>query len=198
MHRMYGDGSKSSDGSAFGAWLVMSPGIGKETYFNGPTHFDLTVDGIVYNALVSNHHGNGVPEMTNGFDRTFGPVSNHVILVWYLVSLLSNTTTSTKVLKVLPCSSYAVMLQRLPPATGHPYMTQSRNTSRILFHRQVVVYSRVQLAFLRAQPALLPRWLSTTTTFKTTTKTAMPISTGPTLMPLVALRSPRSKLARIA
>jgi rhamnogalacturonan endolyase len=76
VHGMYGDGSKSSDGSTFGAWLVMSPGMGKETYLNGPTHSDLTVDGIVYNYLVSNHHGNGVPEMVNGFDRTFGPVSS--------------------------------------------------------------------------------------------------------------------------
>jgi rhamnogalacturonan endolyase len=72
VHGMYGDGSKSSDGTAFGAWMVMNT---KDTYFNGPTHSDLTVDGIVYNYLVSNHHGNGVPEMVNGFDRTFGPVS---------------------------------------------------------------------------------------------------------------------------
>lgn len=58
VHGMYGDGSKSSDGSTYGAWLVMNT---KDTYFNGPTHSDLTVDGIVYNYLVSNHHGNGVP-----------------------------------------------------------------------------------------------------------------------------------------
>jgi rhamnogalacturonan endolyase len=70
-HGMYGDGSKSSDGSAYGAWLLMTT---KDTYFNGPTHSDLTVDGIVYNYLISNHHGNGVPETLNGFDRTFGPV----------------------------------------------------------------------------------------------------------------------------
>jgi rhamnogalacturonan endolyase len=31
------------------------------------------VDGIVYNYLVSNHHGEGTPNITNGFDRTFGP-----------------------------------------------------------------------------------------------------------------------------
>jgi rhamnogalacturonan endolyase len=72
VHGMYGDGSKSSDGLAYGAWLVMNT---KDTYFNGPTHSDLTVDGIVYNYLISNHHGNGVPELINGFDRTFGPVS---------------------------------------------------------------------------------------------------------------------------
>jgi rhamnogalacturonan endolyase len=71
VHGMYGDGSKSSGGSAYGAWLLMNT---KDTYFNGPTHSDLTVDGIVYNYLISNHHGNGVPELVNGFDRTFGPV----------------------------------------------------------------------------------------------------------------------------
>ncbi|KAH7396400.1 polysaccharide lyase-like protein family 4 [Pyrenochaeta sp. MPI-SDFR-AT-0127] len=48
VHGMYGDGSKSTDGSTFGAWLVMNT---KDTYFNGPTHSDLTVDGIVYNYL---------------------------------------------------------------------------------------------------------------------------------------------------
>lgn len=31
------------------------------------------MDGIVYNYLVSNHHGEGTPNITNGFDRTFGP-----------------------------------------------------------------------------------------------------------------------------
>lgn len=39
----------------------------------GPLHSDLTVDGIVYNYIVSNHHGEGTPNITNGFDRTFGP-----------------------------------------------------------------------------------------------------------------------------
>jgi rhamnogalacturonan endolyase len=77
VHGMYGDGSKSTDGWAYGAWMIMNT---KDTYFNGPTHSDLTVDGIVYNYLVSNHHGNGVPEMINGFDRTFGPVSVSVVL----------------------------------------------------------------------------------------------------------------------
>lgn len=31
------------------------------------------MDGIVYNYLVSNHHGEGTPNITHGFDRTFGP-----------------------------------------------------------------------------------------------------------------------------
>lgn len=29
----------------------------KDTYFGGPLHSDLTVDGIVYNYISSNHHG---------------------------------------------------------------------------------------------------------------------------------------------
>jgi rhamnogalacturonan endolyase len=70
VHGLFGDGSKS-DGSAFGAWLVMNT---KDTYYGGPTHSDLTVNGIVYNYMVSNHHGNGVPKW-DGIDRTFGPVS---------------------------------------------------------------------------------------------------------------------------
>jgi rhamnogalacturonan endolyase len=45
----------------------------KDTYFGGPLHSDLTVDGIVYNYIVSNHHGDGTPNITHGFDRTFGP-----------------------------------------------------------------------------------------------------------------------------
>jgi rhamnogalacturonan endolyase len=45
----------------------------KDTYFGGPTHSDLLVDGIVYNYISSNHHGDNVPNITHGFDRTFGP-----------------------------------------------------------------------------------------------------------------------------
>jgi rhamnogalacturonan endolyase len=48
VHGMYGDGSNSKDGSTFGAWLVMNT---VDTYFGGPTHSDLTVDGIVYNYI---------------------------------------------------------------------------------------------------------------------------------------------------
>ncbi|EPS45826.1 hypothetical protein H072_222 [Dactylellina haptotyla CBS 200.50] len=67
---MYSNGSTSADGSTYGAWLVQNT---KDSYFNGPIHSDLTVDGIVYNYLVSNHHGDGIPYMTTGFERTFGP-----------------------------------------------------------------------------------------------------------------------------
>lgn len=69
-HGVFSDGSTSSDGSTFGAWFVMNT---VDTYFGGPTHSDLTVDGIVYNYIVSNHHGAPTPNMTDGFDRTFGP-----------------------------------------------------------------------------------------------------------------------------
>ncbi|KAF8538789.1 galactose mutarotase-like domain-containing protein [Trichophaea hybrida] len=68
-HGLFADGS-TSHGTSYGAWLVMNT---KDTYFGGPLHSDLTVDGIVYNYIVSNHHGDGTPNITHGFDRTFGP-----------------------------------------------------------------------------------------------------------------------------
>lgn len=79
VHGMYADGSRADGGdgdqpSAFGSWLVMNT---KDTYFGGPTWSDLTVDGIVYNYIVSNHHGNQAPNMTSGLDRTFGPFYYH-------------------------------------------------------------------------------------------------------------------------
>lgn len=78
VHGMYADGSRGVDdgveASAFGSWLVMNT---KDTYFGGPTWSDLTVDGIVYNYIVSNHHGDQAPNMTTGFDRTFGPFYYH-------------------------------------------------------------------------------------------------------------------------
>ncbi len=91
VHGMFSDGTTSKDGSTFGAWLVMNT---KDTYFGGPLHSDLMVDGIVYNYIgqsnfekclnitdtkaVSNHHGDGTPNITDGFDRTFGPVSYQI------------------------------------------------------------------------------------------------------------------------
>lgn len=74
VHGMYGDGSLSQDGTTFGSWLVMNT---KDTYFGGPTWSDLVVDGIVYNYIISNHHGDQAPNITNGFDRTFGPSYYH-------------------------------------------------------------------------------------------------------------------------
>jgi rhamnogalacturonan endolyase len=48
VHGMYSDGTTSDDNSTFGAWLVMNT---KDTYFGGPLHSDLIVDGIVYNYI---------------------------------------------------------------------------------------------------------------------------------------------------
>lgn len=42
----FADGTQTSDNSTYGAWLVMNT---KDTYFGGPLHSDLMVDGIVYN-----------------------------------------------------------------------------------------------------------------------------------------------------
>lgn len=48
VHGMFADGRYSDDGSTFGAWLVMNT---RDTYFGGPLHSDLIVDGIVYNYM---------------------------------------------------------------------------------------------------------------------------------------------------
>jgi rhamnogalacturonan endolyase len=89
-HGMYADGSGSAGGSSYGAWLVHNT---VETYFGGPLHSDLVVDGIIYNYIryvasetlfllvnakrSSNHHGDSTPNITDGFDRTFGPQYYH-------------------------------------------------------------------------------------------------------------------------
>ncbi|CRK24812.1 hypothetical protein BN1708_003930 [Verticillium longisporum] len=54
VHGQYADGSTSPDGNTYGAWLVHNT---RETYYGGPLHSDLVVDGIVYNYMVSGHHG---------------------------------------------------------------------------------------------------------------------------------------------
>lgn len=70
VHGQFSDGSTSDDGSTFGAWLVHNT---RETYYGGPLHSDLVVDGIVYNYMVSGHMGAPMPNITHGFDRTWGP-----------------------------------------------------------------------------------------------------------------------------
>ncbi|KAI0435244.1 rhamnogalacturonate lyase [Xylaria sp. FL1042] len=74
VHGQYSDGTTSSDGNTYGAWLVHNT---RETYYGGPLHYDLIVDGIVYNYLVSGHYGAPVPNITHGFDRTWGPQYYH-------------------------------------------------------------------------------------------------------------------------
>jgi rhamnogalacturonan endolyase len=70
VHGQYSDGSQSHDGNTYGAWLVHNT---RESYYGGPIHADLVVDGIVYNYMVSGHFGAPVPNITHGFDRTWGP-----------------------------------------------------------------------------------------------------------------------------
>ncbi|KAI1310900.1 rhamnogalacturonate lyase [Xylaria venustula] len=74
VHGQYADGTTSSDGNTYGAWLVHNT---RETYYGGPLHYDLMVDGIVYNYLVSGHYGAPVPNITHGFDRIWGPQYYH-------------------------------------------------------------------------------------------------------------------------
>ncbi|KAI1812451.1 polysaccharide lyase family 4 protein [Poronia punctata] len=73
-HEAHGLFAESEDDSTFGAWMVMET---KDTYFGGPLHGDIVVDGILYNYMVSNHWGAGTPNITDGFDRTFGPQYYH-------------------------------------------------------------------------------------------------------------------------
>ncbi|KXJ97024.1 galactose mutarotase-like domain-containing protein [Microdochium bolleyi] len=77
VHGQFADGSGTAanpDGSTYGAWLVHNT---RETYYGGPLHSDLVVDGIVYNYMVAGHHGAPVPNITHGFDRTWGPQYFH-------------------------------------------------------------------------------------------------------------------------
>ncbi|KAJ7049519.1 galactose mutarotase-like protein [Mycena amicta] len=56
--------------TSFGAWWVVNQ---KDTFFGGPLHIDLMVDGIAYNKQSTSHGGATSPNITDGFDRTFGP-----------------------------------------------------------------------------------------------------------------------------
>ncbi|KAJ7745590.1 galactose mutarotase-like protein [Mycena maculata] len=47
--------------------------IQQDTFFGGPSHFDLMVDGIIYNKISTSHGGAASPNVTTGLDRTFGP-----------------------------------------------------------------------------------------------------------------------------
>lgn len=47
---LFADGTNTPDNSTFGAWTVMNT---KDTYYGGSTYSDLTVDGLLYNYIVS-------------------------------------------------------------------------------------------------------------------------------------------------
>jgi len=53
VHGLYSDGTTSKDNATFGSWLVMNT---RDTYFGGPLHSDLVVDGIVYNYIGNYFH----------------------------------------------------------------------------------------------------------------------------------------------
>lgn len=52
VHGQYSDGTTSSDGNTYGAWLVHNT---RETYYGGPLHHDLVVDGIVVSSSSNQH-----------------------------------------------------------------------------------------------------------------------------------------------
>ncbi len=56
VHGQYSDGSTSSDGNTYGAWLVHNT---RETYYGGPLHADLMVDGIVVSMIPASMLGQG-------------------------------------------------------------------------------------------------------------------------------------------
>ncbi|KAK7409211.1 hypothetical protein QQX98_008587 [Neonectria punicea] len=75
VHGVYSDGLTNEDGECLGSWVVHN---NVETYYGGPLHSDIMADGIAYDYIVSSHHGARTPNVTNGFDRTYGPSYRHV------------------------------------------------------------------------------------------------------------------------
>lgn len=96
VHGVYGDGSQSKDGSTFGAWLVMNT---VDTYFGGPTHSDLTVDGIVYNYICKSAILSYVrPKLINMQLQTTMEIMFQISQQALTEPLDLNISTSTKVL----------------------------------------------------------------------------------------------------
>ncbi|WRT66806.1 uncharacterized protein IL334_003769 [Kwoniella shivajii] len=75
VHGLFADGTYTPDNSTIGAWTIFNT---KDTFFGGPTYSDLVVDGLLYNYIMSNHHGNQTPNITDGFERTWGPAVFHL------------------------------------------------------------------------------------------------------------------------
>ena len=73
-HGLFADGTATPDNVTLGAWTVYNT---KDTFFGGPTYADLVVDGLLYNYMQSNHYGDQTPNITDGFDRTWGPSLYH-------------------------------------------------------------------------------------------------------------------------
>lgn len=82
VHGQYSDGSTSSDGSTYGAWLVHNT---RETYYGGPLHSDLVVDGIVVSLILNQTHSESrpcnYPIVTSVFiDVSYNSVDEHKLL----------------------------------------------------------------------------------------------------------------------
>lgn len=84
VHGMYADGTQIVNNYTFGSWLVINT---KDTYFWRTTAFGSDCGWNCTQLHVSNHHGDGTPNITDGFDRTFGPVSSALI---YHPSIMSS------------------------------------------------------------------------------------------------------------
>jgi rhamnogalacturonan endolyase len=136
LHGLYGDGKTVGNGS-WGAWMVQ---WNRETYYGGPIRQDLTVDGIIYDYMgkkapvqesstdlqVSNHYGANVPNITVGFDRTFGPVRT-----FHPVQRLTDAdrTTTTSIADLPTRPSRPSTTKPAPTARPAPSSTPSRPTS---------------------------------------------------------------------
>ena len=96
-HGMWADGSGGANGTTYGAWLVHNT---VETYFGGPLHSDLVVDGIVYNYISSNHHGDRAflkcPH-TNSSSPACRPFRTNNHLAYPLVYSLASTPTTSMI-----------------------------------------------------------------------------------------------------
>lgn len=195
-HGMFADGTGTQDGSVYGAWLVMNT---KDTFYNGPKWSDLTVDGIVYNyvgklqyswrptlsnqadSVVSNHHGNGNPDLTGGFDRTFGPVRLSFLFNQFkmLITDGSPITISTKLPRAprfRPCAPMPANSQTRPGTRSFttPLLNTSPDTSQPL----AVVLGKVRSHFRLVFPTPWPFLPAINSTSKTTTSTQSHTSTG--------------------
>lgn len=130
---------------------------------------------------VSNHHGNGNPDLTGGFDRTFGPV-RLTFLVEVLRLLTANDspiTISTKPPRE-PRFRHCVLMpesSRTRPgmrSSTIPLLNTSQATSKLL----AVVLGKVKLHSRPVSPAPSPSLPAMASTSKTTTSTRSRTSTG--------------------
>lgn len=215
-HGMFADGTGTRDGSVYGAWLIMNT---RDTFYNGPKWSDLTVDGIVYNYVgmsdfffytiftsntnspVSNHHGNGNPDLTGGFDRTFGPVGS--VFLFDRAEVLtpdgSPITISTKLPREPQFRACVPMpgSSRIQHGTRN-FMIPLLNTSRVMSRPLAAVRGKAKSNSRRVSPKQSPSSPATGSTSKTTTSTQSHTSTGATSAPAGPSRCPASRPERTA